>query len=128
MKVRNIDGGECVWNLGKYVGSVNNNPSEIHLLTREFLKENYPAIQILEEVYLPGEKLYLDFYLPTLKLAIECQGEQHEKFTPFFHKNKMNFYKSKGRDNRKEEFCKINGIRLVYFYPTESEEQWKKKI
>ena len=130
MKIRDLDGNEHVWNLSKYVGKINNNASQLHRQVRNFIKEKSPAAQILEEVHLPGEKLYLDFYLPLLKLAIECQGGQHDKYTPFFHgelKSK-GFANAKSRDRRKREFCENNGITLLYFYPKEDEEEWTKKL
>lgn len=61
----------------------------------------------------------LDFYIPSLNIAIECQGEQHYI---------SNFFKSKGIDYaeehleyiqnldfRKRQLCKENGIELIYF-------------
>lgn len=64
-------------------------------------------------------KQSLDFYFPSLKIAVECQGEQHYI---------SSFYKSKGveyaeehlkyiqaLDSRKRQLCKENGIELIYF-------------
>lgn len=57
----------------------------------------------------------LDFYLPELKLAIECQGLQHfgiaQKHDVIF----KDFEKIKERDILKYKLCKERGIRIVYF-------------
>lgn len=128
MKVKGVDGKFYSWSLAKYVGNENSNPSDLHLRVREFLEDNYPALQILEEVKLPDSLLYLDFYLPVIKIACEAQGQQHDEFSLYMHKDKLSYSRSKGRDNRKAEFCRINNIKLVYFYPYEKEEEWRKKM
>ena len=128
MKIKGLDGKIYKWQLGQYVGNQNMNASSYHENAREILHEVFPTLQILEEVYIPGERLYLDFYIPLKKLAIEVQGEQHEEYTPFMHKDKLGFGRAQTRDKRKAEFCRINGITLIYFYPDEDEECWKKKL
>lgn len=65
------------------------------------------------------EKQSLDFYFPSLNIAVECQGEQHYI---------SNFFKSKGieyaeehlkyiqeLDSHKRYICEKNGIELIYF-------------
>lgn len=128
MKVKGTDGKIHPWNLGCYVGNINTNASDLHERAREFLEKNFPAIQILEEVYIPCEGLYMDFYLPLKKICIECMGRQHDKFSLYMHKNKMGFAQSKVRDGRKADFCQLNGIMLIYFYPDEKEELWMSKL
>lgn len=46
---------------------------------------------------------------------IEVQGEQHSKFSAFFHGTRDNFNKSKSRDALKQEWCSNNDYTLVYF-------------
>lgn len=128
MKVKGTDGKTYSWSLGQYVGNQNNNASYLHEKMREFLEENFPAMQILEEVYIPSEKLYIDFFLPLKRIAIEAQGCQHDEYTPFFHGNKSGYQKSLGRDVKKKEFCRINNITLIYVYEDEDEECWKNKL
>lgn len=62
-----------------------------------------------------GRNLYLDFYLPNKKIAIECQGEQHFKYAPFFHHDNKSFQIQKERDAKKRILCKEHGITLLYF-------------
>lgn len=128
MKFISTDGKVFNINLGKYLGKENNNPSDLHIRIRSFLKENFPSINILEEVYVERERLYLDFYLTRLNICVEGMGNQHSYFSLYMHKDKLSFARAKGRDNRKAEFCRINNIKLVYFYPNEDIDEWKMKL
>lgn len=129
MRVRDLSGKEYIWNNHKSLGSRRLNASQLHINAIHFLREIYPAAQLIEEVYIPGEDLYIDIYIPSMKTAVECQGAQHEKYNKFFHgPNLKGFKKSLDRDQRKRDWCELNGIRIVYFYPDESEEQWKAKM
>lgn len=68
---------------------------------------------ILEEFPCYGSGgLYLDFFIPSLHIAIECDGRQHSEYVPFFHRNRSGFVKSKKNDDAKEEWCEINHITL----------------
>ena len=60
-----------------------------------------------------GYNLEIDLYNDDLKLAIEVQGDQHYKFTPFFHRNKETFMLQRYRDEMKKEKCKKEGITLI---------------
>lgn len=94
--------------------------SKLEDKVRRFLEKN--GFSFVEEktfddlVY--KRKLRFDFYIEKYKVAIECQGEQHY--------NEVNFGKSekdtsklleelKERDILKKEYCKENGITLLYF-------------
>ena len=57
--------------------------------------------------------LELDCYNPELRLAVEYNGIQHYKFTPYFHKNKEAFMNQKYRDEMKKYKCKEMGIVLI---------------
>lgn len=82
------------------------------------LKELFPYETIVCEHYVrfKGQQLFFDYYLKGMKILIECQGEQHNKFTKHFHKTIENFRASKKRDNLKIEYCEENSLTLVYFY------------
>lgn len=60
-----------------------------------------------------GYNLEIDLYNDDLKLGVEVQGDQHYKFTPFFHKNKEHFLNQRYRDEMKKEKCKKEGITLI---------------
>jgi hypothetical protein len=83
---------------------------------------------LLEEFPIPEERLFLDFYMPHHKLAFEFQGVQHDNFNKFFHGDKGGFERSKGRDQRKREWCVINEILLIEVRDTLSTDQLKDLI
>lgn len=127
MRIIDENGRSHVINLSKYYAASRINCSALHEKVREFLKEKFPNAQILEEIHIPGWNVYLDFYLPLYKLACEADGAQHAEFTPFFHKTKLGFAASKGRDNKKQNFCDMNRITLIRFDEGEPEE-WLKLL
>lgn len=81
----------------------------------------------IEFVYNKRNKLFdwldgleLDFYIPTLQLAIECQGIQHFEPVDFSgkltNKEKLNNYnKIKHNDNKKKKLCKEHNVNLIYY-------------
>lgn len=86
--------------------------------TYKVLKKLYPFDSIKKEYYVnyKNTRLLYDFYIKSLALCIECQGEQHFKFVKHFHGSIDNFYSQKRRDNLKVEYCEENDLTLVYFY------------
>ena len=137
MKAKGINGKEYVWNLTSYdvFNDDSRKRSKYHIRARKLLKEIFNSYRILEEVKLPGSTslhrksvLYLDFYIPTISLAIEVHGQQHYEYSPFFHKNKADFLKSKTRDEDKIEWCDLNGIQLITIKYSESDDEWRKRI
>lgn len=56
----------------------------------------------------------VDFYLPDLNIAIECQGKQHYEPVKSFGGEKS-FNECRKRDIVKNKLCKKNNVRLVYF-------------
>lgn len=132
MDIIDLDGNHLKWSLTGHIskGSLNNK-SSLHLKARELLKQSFPTLQILEEVSVPirrSETLYLDFYLPLIKTCVEVHGEQHFKFTPFYHGNQFGFIKHKKRDVDKKLWCENNGIKMIELSYNESEDQWLEKI
>ena len=75
-----------------------------------------------------SEILYLDFYIPLTKIAVEVHGEQHYKFIPYYHRDILGFMKSKNRDKDKMMWCDMNGIRYIELPFNESLEMWHKRI
>jgi hypothetical protein len=60
------------------------------------------------------KKLFLDFYLPEYKIAIECQGLQHFISVDLF--GGEDFYNQTiKRDKTKFELCYEHGIKILYF-------------
>lgn len=137
MKVTGINGKEYVWNLTGYdvFNDDKRKRSKYHVRARNLLKEIYNSYRILEEVKLPGSTelhrksvLYLDFYIPSIRLAIEVHGEQHYEYNPFFHKSKADFLKSLARDDDKIKWCELNNIDIIVLKYSESEDEWRNRI
>ena len=60
------------------------------------------------------DNLQLDFYIPSLKIAIECQGKQHFKPVAFYG-GESAFVRRQYLDKKKLELCKKNNILLLYY-------------
>ena len=72
----------------------------------ERIKEEHP-------VKIGSKTLFLDLYVPRLKLGIECQGKQHFEFNKFHYQDANAFREAKRNDRKKEEQCKELGITLI---------------
>jgi very-short-patch-repair endonuclease len=57
--------------------------------------------------------MYFDFFIPAIRLMVEIDGDQHDAYNEFFHKNGARFAQHIRRDERKATFCQINDITLV---------------
>lgn len=57
--------------------------------------------------------LELDCFEEELGIAVEYNGAQHYKYTPYFHKNNEAFLNQKYRDDMKRRMCKDNNIILI---------------
>ena len=53
-----------------------------------------------------------DFYIPSMNILIECDGEQHFRYTKNFHKKKSDFTKAQERDRLKNSYALARGIKL----------------
>ena len=79
----------------------------------EQIKKIYPHDIIYYEVYVPKDRLYLDFFIPTLGMVVECDGIQHDSYVPFFHGDFAGFAQQKDRDYKKLTWCKLNNLVLI---------------
>lgn len=131
MTIKDLDGNDHNWSLLGKIKNLRKNISGLHKKANQLLIQIYPTIPILQEVDIPlrrTETLYLDFYIPLLKKAIEVHGEQHYKFVAHFHNNAMGFIRHKKRDREKQEWCFLNHIKYVELPYNESLEQWTHRI
>lgn len=89
--------------------------SEAQSRCYELLKEIFPYQIIKQNYYVKykNQKLYIDFYLPRLNLAIEVDGEQHTKYVAHFHYDLGDFFSQKRRDRLKTEWAQENSIVLL---------------
>ena len=134
MKIVGLDGKEHIWTLSSSVLE-DISRSGLHLRARSVICEVFPFDRIYEDVSLPGTAikgrnsvLFGDFYIPMRSLMIEVDGAQHEQYTSFFHKNKLEFARAKGRDVVKAQWCELNRITLVRFKHDETDVEWKNKL
>jgi len=129
VKILGLDGK--VKKLSLHGSRVSSNDARIrstyHLAARQLIKELFSDF-VGEEVFIPGEGFYFDFFLPTRRMVVEVHGEQHYKFTPFFHKTKLDFVKQKKTDKLKGEFCRLNGFTYIELPYTETIEQWTARL
>lgn len=105
--------------------------SGLHKKARELMIEISPRVLIYEEVIVPilkNKKLTFDFFVYTDNAFIEVQGEQHFKYSPFFHKSKTDFLMGQKRDRDKEYWCELNNYKLITLRFDETIEQWKSKL
>lgn len=79
----------------------------------EKLLDKFTLYNILEEWPIPSSRLTLDFFIPQLGFVIEADGEQHRKFSKFFHGTVDNFLKQKERDKKKDLWCEANGFKMI---------------
>jgi hypothetical protein len=131
MIVYDLDGNGSKWSILGNTKNNRKNQSSLHRATCSMLSEIYPTLIILQEVPIVVRKnqtLFLDFYIPLLKTAVEVHGEQHYKFVAHYHSNAMGFIKHKKRDADKKEWCEINGIEHIELPYDENIEQWKLRI
>lgn len=86
---------------------------------KNFLKDYWVRDIVFEEFRIVGSRLSLDFYNANKKIAVEVQGDQHTKYVKHFHKNRLQYLDQLNRDQKKLDFCEINGIKLVEIYTTD---------
>lgn len=110
-------------NIRKGIGCPGCSESKIEREIRLFLKKN--NIRYFSEYKHTKEfcKQALDFYLPDYNIGIECQGIQHFEPTDFAGKG-IEWAKDEYKNNieldiNKQNLCKKNNIKLIYFTTVE---------
>lgn len=131
MNVVNLDGSEMSWKpRGKNDLFDTGKKSSLHLKVRELLRDKYPTVRVLEEVSIPIKRRktqFFDFYIPIKNTAIEVHGEQHFTMSSMFHKTRADFIRQKRNDREKQEWCDLNGIKLIVLRYDE-EDKWPDQI
>lgn len=79
------------------------------------LKKSFPHVRIVKEYFViySGQKLYVDFYIPSYLLAVEVHGRQHDEFVEHFHKDAAGWRNHRKRDRLKEEWAISNEITYI---------------
>lgn len=130
MKVTDFNGRKTSWPPHSHEVSFDDRRprSSLHMRCRKLLREMYPTQSVLEEIPIPGLGLFCDFYLPQRKVVVECNGEQHYKFSKHFHGSRMKFAQSVTRDRNKSEWCKLNNIRMAVLPFSEKDDEWRERV
>ena len=130
MIVYDLNDKEYKWNLvGYQASSGDSRPrSELHLKVRKLIKQVWPVPPLLEEVPLPGCRLFADFFIPSIKVMVEAHGRQHFEYVHHFHGRMKNFLESKKRDLLKKQWCEHNKINLIICAHNEEEYEWRRRL
>lgn len=112
MKFVDLEGNVVGINLSS-LRKVSSSKSEVQSQLGRALREAMSGFDIYEEFPCVGTRLKIDFYVPTLGLAVEMDGRQHGEYVPRFHKSRRGFARSQDNDAHKEEWCRLNGIKLI---------------
>lgn len=95
--------------------------SKLHKTVFAVLKKQFPLSLVKQEFGITVEDgsgrsipLFFDFFMPQLKIAIECQGRQHFERVQFFQSSDGDgFKKQQKNDGMKKEWCEANNVTLV---------------
>ncbi len=112
MKFKDLEGNTISKNISHYKWS-GRGASKGEKALGEKLRAFFPALTIYAQVPCFGTRLKLDYFIYSLKIAFEFDGNQHDELVPFFHGNERGFKRAQERDREKEEWCEINDTRLI---------------
>ena len=128
MKFKNIYGREVNKNITPYITDWNAPcRSKAQFNVKKFFEPYWCAHVVCEEFPVAGSRMKCDFVNFTKKIAVETHGQQHDKFVPFFHKNRTNFKKSFKRDLIKYKWLETNGFQVIEIFDNEIKDlskQW----
>ena len=133
MRISDLDGNVSKWRVeGATVRHNSERPrSKLHLTARHLLTTLYPTLQISEEVPVElrkNKKVFVDFYINTIKTVVEVHGSQHYKFNSLYHSCAKDFLEQKKRDTELRDWCLLNNLTYIELPFNEDEEQWKSRI
>jgi len=133
MKITDLEGNIHRWkSTGATVRFNEQRPrSQLHKKARLLLREAYPTLQICEEVSVPlrrDKKIFLDFYINTIKTVVEVHGPQHYKFNSLYHSCAQDFLNQKKRDVDLRDWCNLNNLNYIELPFNEDEEQWRQRL
>ena len=133
MKIQDLDGNIYKWKIeGSIVRSNDQRPrSQLHLTARSLIKEIYPTLQICEEVSAQikrDRKVFLDFYINTIKTVVEVHGQQHYKFNSLYHTSAQDFLNQKKRDQDLQDWCVLNNLNYIELPFNEGKDKWRQRF
>jgi len=119
MRFKTITGKEKFQHIEKYrIKWDKPSLSKFQFGVKQFLKPYWKQQVCYEEMPVAGTRLRIDIYNASKRIAIECDGKQHDEYNKFFHKkNKWNYFFQIKRDYKKYHWCEINNIKLIQIKP-----------
>lgn len=91
--------------------------SKFQFRVKTFLRPYWESsLFVAEEFLIPNGRLSIDLINFDRRIAIECDGIQHDRYCPWFHASREDFIKQIDRDQIKEKCCEKNKIRLIRVY------------
>jgi hypothetical protein len=129
----NLNGKTVNKNLSKYlIRWDDKSPSKIQFITKQFLKQFWKNHIVYEECVLAGTKLRADILNTTLKICVEVNGIQHNKFHFFHNGQPLNYLKGIKNDDKKLDWLNLNNFKLIEInhdeVPLLSKEFFKEKF
>lgn len=95
--------------------------SKIEKEVFNMLTENHICFDSQYKYDKTNQKNSIDFFIPSIGVGIECQGEQHFKPVDFANKGDLwaneLFEKNLMRDKYKNSLCRDSDIKLLYYIP-----------
>lgn len=81
----------------------------------QVLAAEFPHYKIIPQyaIKIKNHTLFIDYYIPQLRLAIEYDGRQHQEFVQHYHHDQIGFKDSQYRDSLKNTWCTENNVWLI---------------
>lgn len=115
MKFKKIDSNtEVSVNTSDYRIDWDREVSKPQKKVKDFVRQYWSHLNVLEEFRIPGSKLRIDLINLTDMVAIEVSPAQHFSYNAFLHKgDKLKFLSGIKRDCSKKNWCEKNGFNYV---------------
>tara|TARA_B100000287_G_scaffold274048_1_gene258075 strand:+ start:1132 stop:1548 length:417 start_codon:yes stop_codon:yes gene_type:complete len=115
MRLYNIHGRLQNRSVSKYVINWDEKSrSKLQKRVKDFLKTYWKGHIVYEEFPVYGTRMKVDILNATIKVAVEVNGPQHNKFNKFFHNNsRAKYLNSIKRDWEKSQWLEKNGFTLI---------------
>ncbi len=118
MRFYNIYGRSVTKNVTKYLIDWDaKSRSKLQFDAKQFFRQYWSGQVVYEEFPVFGTRMKVDILNATKRIAIEVNGEQHDKFNKFFHNNsRAKYLDSIKRDMKKAEWLEKNSFTLIEIY------------
>jgi hypothetical protein len=87
--------------------------SKFQFNIKQFFKQYWEYDNCVEEFPVLGTKLNCDLINFDKMFAVEADGNFHNTFSKFHHKNRIGFLNSLRRDQKKDEWLQNNGFFII---------------